>query len=211
MTSTRDKLLSATTDALRAGGIATLSARTIADRAGVNQALVFYHFGTMSDLVQAATIASVDASLGHYRARFAEVGSLSELLTLGRVLHEHERELGNVAVMAQLMAGAQHEPLLAEAGRYAMARWSEEIEGVVRRVLAGSPLLEVVDATGLAQAISAGFIGLELYDGVDPVGGRAALDALEGLGTLVEVMDDLGAVATRALRSRLRKSRGQQR
>ena len=54
MSDTRVKLQKATAEALRESGIAGLSARTVAARAGVNQALVFYHFGTMPELVQAA-------------------------------------------------------------------------------------------------------------------------------------------------------------
>ena len=60
---TREKLLRATQEGLVADGIAGLSARTVATRAGVNQALVFYHFGTMSELVEAAAGALADESL----------------------------------------------------------------------------------------------------------------------------------------------------
>ena len=141
--------------------------------------------------------------MAYYRERFAQIDSLTELLAVGRELNLRERELGNIAAMAQLMAGAQHDLMLAEAARYAMAAWNKEIEGVVRRVLAGSPLVDLVDAPGLAQAISAGFIGLELYEGVDPVGGEAALDALDTLGHLLEAVNDLGPVATRVFRSTL--------
>ena len=83
MSDTRVKLQKATADALRESGIAGLSARTVAARAGVNQALVFYHFGTMPELVQAAIRASVDDSVAYYRERFAQIGSLTELLAVG--------------------------------------------------------------------------------------------------------------------------------
>ena len=53
--------------------------------------------------------------------------------------------------------------------------------------------------------MSAAFIGLELYEGVDPAGARAALDALDRLAVLLEVMDDLGPLARRALRAKLRR------
>lgn len=206
MTDTRQKLIEATAEVLRTDGIAGLSARSVAARADVNQALVFYHFGTMPELIQAATRAAVDENVIFYREQFAQIGSLRELLEVGRELHDRERETGNVAVMAQLLAGASQDLLLAEAGRYAMARWGEQIEAVVRRLMEGSPLAELVDPAGLASMISAVFIGLELYDGVDPVGSRAALDAVERLVVLVDVVDDLGPVASRALRSRIRKA-----
>ncbi len=202
---TRDKLLRATQEALVEDGIAHLSARTVATRAGVNQALVFYHFGTVSELVEAAARALSDESLAHYRERFAAVDSLGQLLTLGEEVHAHERTTGNVALMAQLMAGARRDEVLARAARYAMDLWRQEVETVVRRVLEPSPLADVVDPAGLARAISAAFIGLELYEGVDPQGAGAALAALEQLGVLVEAVDDLGPVARRAVRARLRR------
>ncbi|WP_139981794.1 TetR/AcrR family transcriptional regulator [Nocardioides litoris] len=206
MTDTRQRLLDATAEVLRTEGITALSARTVAARAEVNQALVFYHFGTVPELIQAATRAAVDESVVFYRDQFAQIGSLSELLEVGRELHDRERETGNITVMAQLLAGARQDLLLAEAGRYAMARWCEQLEAVVRRLMTGSPLEQVVDPAGLAQMMSAVFVGLDLYDGVDPVGSRAALDAVERLVVLVDVVDDLGPVASRALRSRLRKA-----
>jgi AcrR family transcriptional regulator len=207
MSDTKAKLLSATASTLRDAGIAGLSARTIASAASVNQALIFYHFNTVSDLVIAATKQAVDESLTHYRAEFAKINSLVELLRMGRRLHERERDLGNVRMMAQLMAGAQQDEALAEAARYALDTWSTEIESVVRRVLNGSPLELIADPKGLSKAVSASFIGLELYEGVDEEGAGAALDALEQLGVLAEVMNDLGPVARRALQSKVKRSR----
>ncbi len=204
-TPTRDKLLRATQEALVEDGFAHLSARTVATRAGVNQALVFYHFGTVSELVEAAAQSLADESVAHYRERFATVDSLGGLLGLGEEVHARERATGNVAVMAQLMAGAQRDEVLARAARYAMDLWRQEVEVVVRRVLEPSPVAEVVDARGLAQAISAAFIGLELYEGVDPEGAAAALASLERLGVLMEVLDDLGPAGRRAVRARLRR------
>jgi AcrR family transcriptional regulator len=207
MNATRAKLLTAATESLREDGIAGLSARAIAARAGVNQALVFYHFGTVAELVDAACRQAVDQSADFYREQLGAVSSLSELLTVGRELHERERAAGNVAIMAQLMSGAQTDDALAAAANYAMTRWSLEIETVVRRVLRGNPLADIADPAGVARAISAGFIGLELYEGVDAAGAALALSSLEQLGLLIDVIDDLGPVARRALRAKVRASR----
>jgi AcrR family transcriptional regulator len=207
MADTRAKLLAAAAASLRSDGIAGLSARVVAGRAGVNQALIFYHYKTVPALVDAAVRHSVDESLAQYRDALGGVTSLTNLLEVGRQLHERERAAGNVAIMAQVMAGAQHDPVLAGAARYAMDRWTEQVEAVVRRVLAGNPIADVIEPVGLARAISAGFIGFELYQGVDATGAALALDALERLGVLVDAVDDLGAVARRAVRSRLRRAR----
>jgi hypothetical protein len=86
-------------------------------------------------------------------------------------VHERERTIGNLAVLAQLMAGAQRDDVLARAAHEALELWRQEVEVVVRRVLEPSPMA-----------------------------------ALEQLGVLVEAMDDLGPVARRALRTRLRRN-----
>jgi AcrR family transcriptional regulator len=209
--STRDKLLDAAAATLAGEGLAGVSARTIASRAGVNQALVFYHFGSVSELVGAAVRRSVDLAVASYRDRFADVTSIGELLTLGRDLHRAERKRGNVAQMAQVMSGAQRDQTLAKAGRYAMQRWSSEIETVLGRLLPGSPLEGLVEARALARAVAAASLGLELYAGVDRAGAESALGALDALGSLVSVLEDLGPVATRAVRGRVRKAQNRQR
>lgn len=69
----------------------------------------------------------------------------------------------------------------------------------------GDPLGEFTDPAGLARAVAASFVGIELYEGVDERGAHAALDALEGLGALVTALEELGPVAQRAVRHRLRR------
>jgi AcrR family transcriptional regulator len=207
MSDTRQKLLDAAAAAVREKGTAGASARAIAGRAGVNQALVFYHFGTVAELIEAACRQRVDEAVAHYREQFAQVTTLSGLLGVGRELNVRERAVGNVALMAQLMSGAVTDPVLAGAARYAVNRWATEIESVVARVLRDSPLAEIADSAGLAHAVSAAFIGLELYEGVDADGAAQALDALEHLTLLAEVVSDLGPVARRALRFKLMRSR----
>jgi hypothetical protein len=64
---------------------------------------------------------------------------------------------------------------------------------------------EIADVPGLSRAVSAAFIGLELYEGVDEAGAARALEAIDQLAVLIEVMDELGPIARRALRSRLKR------
>lgn len=204
---TREKLLAGALDCLAEHGIAGTSARTVAAAAGVNQALVFYHFGSVDELLAAACRYGAERRVERYRERLAQVGTLGELLALGRELHAEERADGNVAVLAQLLAGAQSEPRLAPATAAGLGLWVEEIEQVLGRVLAPSPLAEFVDVAGLARAVAASFVGLELYEGVDPESSGRALAALEGLASLAAVLDEQGPLVRRVLRAGLRRSR----
>ncbi|MFD5827887.1 TetR/AcrR family transcriptional regulator [Lentzea sp. NPDC060358] len=206
MADTRQRLIDGAIETIRTQGLTGTTARSIAATAGVNQALVFYHFGSVHDLLQAACLAATRSRVEPFAERLEQVTDLRQLLAAGRALHTEERARGNVMVLAQLLAGAQTDPALAEATSAALQLWITPIEAALTRLLAGSPVAELVDTAGLARAVSAGFVGLELYEGVDPAGAQSALDALDRLAVLIEVVDDLGPIAVRALRAKLRKT-----
>ncbi|MFD9096491.1 TetR/AcrR family transcriptional regulator [Streptomyces collinus] len=202
---TKTKLLEGALRTLTEQGIAKTSARTVASAAGVNQALVFYHFGSVDELLAAACRYGAQKSVANYRDRLAAVSSLSELLAVGREIHERERAEGHVALLGQLLAGAPTHAALGPAAAGGLDLWIAEIEQVLRRVLAATPFGEFTDPAGLARAIAASFVGIELYEGADEAGAHAALDALEQLGALVAALEELGPVAQRAVRHHLRR------
>lgn len=202
---TRERLLDGALRTLVEQGIAKTSARSVAAAAGVNQALIFYHFGSVDELLSAACRRGAEQRVARHRERLRKVTSLSELLAFGREMHAEERDAGHVAVLGQLLAGAQTHARLAPATAAGLDLWIDEIEGVLRRVLAGGPVDGMVDPAGLARAVAASFVGMELYEGVDPEGAGAALDALEQLGGLMAALDELGPVAQKAVRYALRR------
>ncbi len=197
--------MDAAVSALKRQGIAGVSARSIAAEAEANQALVFYHFKTVEGLLAAAALRETELRLARYRERFAGVGSLRELLAVGQELHARERANGNVLLLGQFLAGATAYPRLAEVSAQALRQWTVELEAVLERLFAGHALAEFLDLPGLARAMTAGFVGLELYEGVDPEGATGAFAALDGLGALVEVVDGLGPVVSRAVRATVRR------
>ncbi|QIJ64785.1 TetR/AcrR family transcriptional regulator [Streptomyces sp. JB150] len=203
---TKTKLLEGALRTLTEQGIAKTSARTVAAAAGVNQALVFYHFGSVDELLAAACRYGAEQAVARYRDRLAQVTSLSGLLALGRAIHEEERVGGHVALLGQLLAGAQTHAALGPATAGGLQLWIDEIERVLTRVLAGTPFGEFTDPAGLARAVAASFVGIELYEGVDAAGAASALDALEQLGVLVAALEELGPVAQRAVRHHLRRT-----
>jgi AcrR family transcriptional regulator len=197
---TRRKLMDGAIETLRSRGIAGTSARAIAAAAGVNQALIFYHFGSVEDLVDVACRQATAERVALYSPRFATVGSLRELLQIGREIRDA------VSALAQVLAGAQQDERLAATARDTLALWVTEIESSITRLTAGTPIADVADPAGLAQGVAAAFIGIVLYEGVNAAGASAALDTLEQLAVLAEVIDDLGPVGRRALRAHIRRA-----
>ncbi|WP_370289335.1 TetR/AcrR family transcriptional regulator [Nocardioides sp.] len=209
---TKERLLAATLRVLAEQGIAKVSARTIAAEAGVNQALVFYHYGSIDDLLAAACDAGSAARVDAHRDAVARVGSVAELVALARRIHAEERREGSVAVIGQLLAGASSHPTLAEPTARGLERWVVEVERTLTRLLSATVLADLppdhpsaVDVAGLARALSAAFVGLELYEGVDAAGADAAFDALEQVARLVGVLEQLGPLERAAVRRRLRR------
>ncbi|MFD9406776.1 TetR/AcrR family transcriptional regulator [Streptomyces sp. NPDC059989] len=202
---TKEKLLEGALRTLVEQGIAKTSARTIAATAGVGQGLIFYHFGSVDELLAAACRFGAERRVAVYRDRLAELGSLAELLEFGREMHAEERAAGQVAVLGQLLAAGQTSPALAAATAAGLALWIEELETVLTRLLAATPLAGFTDPSGLARAAAASFVGIELYEGVDPQGAGRALDALEQLAGLAQALEGLGPVSRRAVRHGLRR------
>lgn len=202
---TKRRLTDAVLAALREDGIAGLSARTVASRAAVNQALIFYHYDTLPSLVETAALASVTAAVDRYRTNIEAADSFAELFAVGQQINTAERAAGNVAVMAQLVAGGHHDPAIGGCARACLDQWIAALEPTVARLLDASPLRGLVDHRGLVRALSSAFIGLELYETVDGDGAIAAMAALQQLGTLFEAIETLGPVAHRAVRAHVRR------
>jgi AcrR family transcriptional regulator len=195
--------MTAALETVRELGTGAVSARVIASRAGVNQALVFYHFGSVDNLLAEACRAGTSARLASYRDQLATAGTLRELLTVGRQLHAAEREHGNITILAQLLAGSAGNDVLRAATAGALRMWTSEIETVLRRVLHAGPFDGLLDPAALAQLVAAAFIGVELFDTVDPDGAQTAITELDRLGLLTEAVESLGPVTRRAARAKL--------
>ncbi|QUQ66506.1 TetR/AcrR family transcriptional regulator [Kutzneria sp. CA-103260] len=172
MPDTRQRLIDGTVETIRQHGIAGTTARSIAAAAGVTQALVFYHFGSVHELVKAACLAVTRDRLPLLEQRLAGMESLGDLLAL----HTDEQARGILRVLAQMMAGARGNPELAETTAAALRLWVAPVRTTLERLLPDRP-----EAAGLAEALCAALVGLQLVDGVDPDAAATALSALTHL------------------------------
>ncbi len=73
---TRHRLVEAAIETLQSDGYVGASARSIAQRAGLNQGLIFYHFGSVANLLLAALDAVSDDRLQTYDAAVSDVTGL---------------------------------------------------------------------------------------------------------------------------------------
>jgi AcrR family transcriptional regulator len=190
---TRAALVEGAIEALQTAGFAGASAREIARLAGCNQTLIFYHFGSVTDLLLAALDAISERRMAAYRGVLDHAGSLSDLVESARSIFTEDLDSGHVTVLVEMIAGARSVPGLGEQVAARVAPWREFAEAAVHRGLASSPLARLLPARDVAHAVVAGFLGLEQLANLD--GDRAAALALfDRASTLALLADMAGAL-----------------
>ena len=159
--------MEAAADVLRRDGFAAATARTIAERAGCNQGLVFYHFGSVTQLLLAALDDVSAERRRRYDEALAEVRSPSDLVELAsRVLRE-DLDTGDAALLVEMIAGAASTPGLGAEVKARVAPWTEFAEAALGSVVDGSALAGLVAPADVAHAVVALYLGLELLSHLD--------------------------------------------
>jgi len=154
-------------EALRTEGFAGASAREIARRAACNQGLVFYHFGSVGNLLLAALDEVSARRLARYQEAVEEARGLTDLVEVARSVFEEDLDTGHMAVLAEMIAGASSTPGLAAEVAARMAPWETFAADAVRGALRSTPLAGVVPAEEMAHAVVALYLGLEMLAHLD--------------------------------------------
>jgi AcrR family transcriptional regulator len=193
---TRAALIAAAITTLRESGFAATSARRIAAEAGCNQALIFYHFGSVPDLLVAALEDVSARRMAAYGELLDRAGTLGELIDGAREVFEADLDAGHVTVLVEMISGAQSSPELGERVSACLAPWRSFAESAVRDVLASSPLGSLVPPGEAAHAVVAGILGLELLANLDGdrSGARALFDRARVVGDLLDRIRPLAAL-----------------
>jgi AcrR family transcriptional regulator len=192
-TETRAALVAGAIEALREVGFAGASAREIAGRADCNQALVFYHFGSVIELLLAALDDVSARRLAAYADIVDQASTLTDLIDSARAIFSEDLDAGHITVLVEMITGAQSTPGLGEQVAARLAPWRDFAESAVRKALVGSPVAPLLPAKELAHAVVAGFLGLELLASLD--GNRAAALTLFDRARLIAGLLDLTGLA----------------
>jgi AcrR family transcriptional regulator len=185
---TRAALVEAAVAALRENGFAGASAREIAQRSGCNQALIFYHFGSVSNLHLAALDAVGSARDARYRAMVDETHSLGELVRAARAVFDEDLDQGHITVLVEMIAAAQFNPELRPEVAARIRPWREFAAESVKDALAGSPASRLLPPGELAHAVVAMYLGLEMLANLE--GERApALALFDRAGKIASLLD----------------------
>jgi AcrR family transcriptional regulator len=187
---TKARIIAATLETLKAEGIVGTSARAIARTGDFNQALIFYHFGSVDDAIIAAVGQMSARRIENHSQKLAEATSLPELIRVARDLHHDDTTTDNMTVLAQAFAGAAGDAEMGPKLYAELEPWSQMVGDTIKRVIADAPGAGSVPTEQIANAISAMFLGIELLDDLDPSRDHAT-SLFDSLEALAELLDDL--------------------
>jgi AcrR family transcriptional regulator len=159
---TRRQLVQAAISTLKEEGYAGASARAIAQRAETNQGLIFYHFGSVANLLLAALDAVSAERLEHYGASIAEIGSPERLVDAASAIFSEDLDAGYVTVLAEMIAGASSTPGLGPEVAARIGPWTEFAREAIESALGDSPIGTLLPASDIAYGIVALYLGLEM-------------------------------------------------
>ena len=173
MATTKQRLIEAALDTLRHEGFAGTSARAIARRGDFNQALIFYHFGTLNGLLLAALDHASETQLERYRSALAEASSLEDSVRIATELYREDLRSGHVTTVSEMIAGSLSSRELAPEVVKRMEPWIDLTEQTLRDILERLNLAEMIPPREAAFVIVAMSLGVNLLHVVDPDAERA--------------------------------------
>jgi AcrR family transcriptional regulator len=140
---TRQRLLSASASLIVERGWSGVTTRTVAERAGVNQALVHYHFGSIDDLRREAVMSRLLPAIQGLADELLDERPLPESIHRVMQVIDHfdlQTEIG--VLMAEALLQATRDPSVAEAMGGVLGSWSEML----------GPRLVVAQERGVVRA-----------------------------------------------------------
>jgi AcrR family transcriptional regulator len=181
----KSQIVEAALESLKRDGFAGASARAIARRGGFNQALVFYHFGSVQTLLLAALDETSRRRMERYEAALDSVSTPAALFELAREIYLEDLESGHITVLSEMIAGSLTHPDLGPEITARIQPWIDFAERAVNRAVEGTPLEDLLPARDIAFAIVAFYVGADLLTVLD--GDRARVERLFQLGQTMVV------------------------
>ena len=203
---TKSKILEAAFRRLAREGYAALSMREIAKDAGVNHALINYHFRTKDQLVITVLDEANRRLLERQHRMYDAPTTFAEKWREARRFYETDLGSGFVRVQAELWAASMSNAGLREKFVPRLLAWKELVLGGVREAFealeeSGVTLPPPFTAEIVATWITEFWLGMEFADLIgireEQIAHNAALDAIE---RLLENLDARARKSTKAAR-----------
>ena len=181
LSATKLQIVEAALRTLKTKGFAGASARVIAQEGDFNQALIFYHFASVRNLLLAVLDLISERRMNAYGPAFELAGGPRELASLARTIYADDLERGYVTVLGEMVSGGMAD---ADFGAEVAARiepWIAMVERKIEHLLRGSPALLVASPHDLAFGLVALYFGVDMLSHMQAEQSRA--ESLLDLGT----------------------------
>src|SRR5436190_5050483 len=172
---TKQQISRAALEALRTEGFAGATSRAIARIGGFNQALIFYHYGSLESLLLAALDLTSEERMTRYREALDTANGVEELVQVARQIYREDSDSGHVAVISQMVAGSLARPELAKGVLERIEPWVDFCDRAIRKSIARSPLEDALPIRELAYGLVSFYLGANLLTHLD---GAARTEAL---------------------------------
>lgn len=183
--STRALILEATRRRLIQEGYAKLSVREIAADAGVNHALIGYHFHGKQQLVMAVLDEANNRLLQRQAGMYAAPTATSDKWRQACDFYEEDLASGYVKLVMELMGASFHDPALRAEFTPRLLAWKDLIQQAVDDFAGAQGIDLPVSSRAIAAWITWFWVGLEasMALGIDERQGhqREALEAMHAL------------------------------
>jgi AcrR family transcriptional regulator len=187
LSGTKLQIAEAALQTLKTGGYAGASARAIAREGGFNQALIFYHFGSVRDLLLAVLDLISERRMSEYGPAFERARGAPELAQLARTIYADDLERGYITVLGEMVSGGVGD---ADLGAEVAARiepWIEMVERKLEQLLSGTPVPALAHPRDLAFGLVALYFGVDMLSHLQGEQSRAE--------SLLELATRLSALA----------------
>jgi AcrR family transcriptional regulator len=173
---TKDIIIEAALRTVRDLGYSRTTARAVAREGGFNQALIFYHFGSLKNLLLAALDRTSGARMERYRQAVAQAHSFDDLVGVAITIYREDLEEGHMTVASEMIAGGVADPELRPQIVARAHQWVDFVEEAIRPMLERSPFGAVAPARNMAFALVAFYCGVNIFSRLEE--DHAQTDAL---------------------------------
>ncbi len=167
LSDTRTRVLDATLACLVCHGYGGTTARAIAQAGGFAPGVIYYHFTDLDDLLAAALAYTSQARVQRYRAVLSGIDRAAQAVELLRELYDEDTEIGHIAAVQEIYAGARPGSRLAVQLATETRRWEELAQELLTTLLRGKPLASALRVPVLAGAAVAFYLGMETVAHLD--------------------------------------------
>jgi AcrR family transcriptional regulator len=188
--STKAQILAAARTVLQRDGVGNLAIRAVAAEAGVNLALVHYHFHSRDGLLL-AVLEDLNAELlTRQRGLYSEADeSLGAKWRQAVAFYRQDLDSGYVRILLELAAHGYSNPQMAEHVRAAMRGWQDLLHDVIAESLPQLGMTSI-SADDLASIVVSFWYGMELRHLLSVPESEGHLwRALETIGSLIDQLE----------------------